>query len=115
MTKAKLKLVHLLITVDMTPRSRMHSYVICPAKEEHEVMQNVAARMIDEIEKLGIKPWPGIILSTKLGDDAAVVQEVLDERIPEARSHFDTVKDFHLTMWAMDVRDPCDVKLMELH
>jgi hypothetical protein len=109
------KLVHLLVTVDINPGARLHSYVICQEKEEQRILGHVASRMFDEIEKLGIKPWPGIVLATKLDTGADVVHAVLDERAPEARSHFDSVKDFHLTMWAMASTDPCDAKLMELH
>jgi hypothetical protein len=115
MTEAKQKLVHLLITVDLGPRVRMHSYVICPEENERVVLERVADRMLTEAEKNGLQPWPGIFLSTKLGDAAGVVQGVLDEHYPKARKHFNKVKDFHLTMWAMATSDPCDSKLMQLH
>jgi hypothetical protein len=93
----------------------MHSYVICLEKDEREIMERVADRMLQEIEDKGVQLWPGIFLSTKLDTGVDVVQGVLDEHCPEARSNFDSVKDFHLTMWAMATSDPCDKKLMDLH
>lgn len=111
----KRKLVHLLITLNLTADVRMHSYVICPEKNERNVMENVAERMFEEAEKNGIQPWPGIVLSTKLGDAAHIVQEILDEHYPQARKHFGNVKQFHLTMWMMGADVPADSKLMELH
>jgi hypothetical protein len=112
---AKKKLVHLLITLSLAERIRMHSYVICTEKDQRIVMDNVLNKMLDEAEKKGLTPWPGIALSTTLNTGIDVVQGVLDSHYPQARAHFDNVKDFHLTMWAMPESDPCDAKLMELH
>jgi len=113
--KRKRKLIHLLVSLNLVPSLRLHSYVICQKHEELKITKWISKRMVDEAEKKGIKPWPAIILCTKLGDAASVVQGILDEVYPEARQHFDNVKDFHLTMWSMEVGTPRDKQLMELH
>src|SRR5215475_5558408 len=116
MASKKKRLVHLLITLDLFPAPiRMHSYVICSEKNERQIMEGVGNRMMEEVEKQGGSIQLPIILSTKLDTGADVVQSILDEYYPEARRHFDNVKDFHLTMWMMGTDVPADKKLMELH
>jgi len=113
--KAKKKLVHLLITVDLTPEVRMHSYVICPKERERAVMEGVIDTMFKKAEKMGVTPWPAIVLCTKLGTGVAIVRGVLSEKYPESIPKYDEVKDFHCTVWAMAASHPADKKLMELH
>jgi len=105
----------MLITIPLGSSVRMHSYVICEAHEQRPMSEHIINRMMEEIEKSGASAWPNMALVTRLSDGFETVQSVLDELFPQARKHFDQVKDFHLTMWAMTADHPADKKLMDLH
>ena len=112
----KTTLTHLLVTLDLVPDvARLHSYVICQKSEQRRLLDRVINRMFDEAESRGIKPWPGIVLSTTLDDGWEIVEALLRRHFPDAMCKFDTVKNFHMTMWAMEADDPDEQELMALH
>lgn len=107
MTKVK----HYLLTLGLVTGENLHSYVIC---NENKQLERVRHGMMTKAEELGGVTLP-IMLETDLGDDPKEVQDYLFLYVPNAKELIESVKDFHLTMWAMPEDDPDNERLMELH
>jgi hypothetical protein len=100
---------HYLITLSYA-NMHMHCYLMC--EEDYEATSTIADKMFQIAEEQGIKPWPQIVLATKLSTGVAKVHKVLN-KIPEAKASLKASKKFHCIMWCMHQNE--DKDLMELH
>jgi hypothetical protein len=101
---------HYLVTLPLSSNVHMHCYLLC--KEGYEATTAAAEKMFQLAEDKGIKPWPAIVLSTKLDSGVKIVRKVVSA-IPEVKDRFKVKKDFHCIIWCMYAGT--DEKLMALH
>jgi hypothetical protein len=117
MTKRKRPMNHYLVTLPLSSGVHMHCYLMC--KEGYDRASAAAEKMWEMAEEMGLKPWPGIVLSTQLSVDGvtdersvALVREFISGN-EEVKRALKTAKDFHCTVWCMNADD--DESLMDLH
>jgi hypothetical protein len=104
---------HHLLTIKISADVHMHTYLMAP--DDRRYVAAATNKMFDQIEKLGLRPLP-IVLVTELNKSGVkVVRATIDKNDDEASQVLATATDFHVSMWMMTGDHPDNASLMKLH
>jgi hypothetical protein len=105
------KIEHYLMTIDVG-NAHLHGYLMTADESD-------MTKIIDKMMQIAEENTQGfllpIILSTKLGDGAQVVRDMLGEMSEELKQTLDKARNFHVSVFVMHKENPSDARLMELH
>src|SRR5262249_49092815 len=109
MTMAKM-MRHYLLTITPDPAVHLHCYVMTNDKRNVMAALN---KMLEVAESTGARFVP-IVLQTELRDEADTVRDIIskDEKVKQTLA---AAKDFHVSIFGMEVDSPDDRRLIKLH
>jgi hypothetical protein len=101
---------HYLITLDLTPRWRLHGYLKCV---DRGLVELAIRKMLDTAKSFGPLQCPFVLL-TQLTSGRELVRAVACSRSAAIARRLAAPGDFHCVCWTMPAGGPDDARLMNL-